>query len=154
MDYGSICNSVHKNTFVFDFRPRLGVSSVFGTSKIKRVPPQGEKFKKNVGLLIQIAQKRSFDALNATQKNISSLQRTVSKKKDKMPKNKLFSKITFFGRFFLIVPETVVFRELRLFLLHLVHQNLSFVLSKSIIQQFFRFFTIRGDTFDLTQPKN
>ena len=58
--------------FVFDFRPFLGVLSVFGTSKITRVPPFGDKLEKNVKLLIKMAQKKGFNELNAPQKLLLS----------------------------------------------------------------------------------
>ena len=47
----------------------------------------------------------------------------------------------------------VLCRELRFFALHSVHQNPSFELSKSTFRQFFRFFTLRGDPFDLGEGK-
>ena len=54
-----------------------------------------------------------------------------------------------FLRFFLFFSETILCKELRFFALHSVHQDASFELSKSTIRQFFRFFTHRGDPYDL-----
>ena len=47
------------------------------------------KNQKKVGLLIQIAQKKEFDALNAIKKNLTSLQTTVFKRKEEEKKQKL-----------------------------------------------------------------
>ena len=54
---------------------------------------------------------------------------------------------------FLIFSKTVLCKELRYFVLHSVHQDAYFELSKSTIRQFFRFFTIRGDPFYLGWSK-
>ena len=74
-------------------------------------------------------------------KNTSSLQSTISEKK--WQKLQLLKNYFFFAVFFWIFPETVLYRELRFFALHSVHQNLSFEVSKSAIRQFFWFFIIR-----------
>ena len=66
------------------------------------------------------------------------------KKSRKTGQNCNFWKDSNFWQFFWIFPETVVCRDLRFFALHSVHQNPSFELSKSTIQQFFWFFTLRG----------
>ena len=49
-------------------------------------PPLGWKIGKIVGMLILIAQKKGFDALNTTQKNPSSVQSTIF---EKIKKNRL-----------------------------------------------------------------
>jgi len=104
-------------------------------------------------MLIWIAQKKGFDALNATQKTSALCKVPFLKKSRKPGQNCLkwskWAKITVFGRFFLFFSEMVLCRELRFFALHSVHQNPSFELSKSTIRQFFIFFTLRGDPFDL-----
>ena len=107
-----------------------------------------------VGLLILITQKKSFDALNATEKKPPSLlQSTVNekikKKHAKMVKNDQMVKNYSFC-LFLIFSEMVLWRELGFFAFHSVHQNPSFELSKSTIRQFF---TLRRYAFDLGEVK-
>jgi hypothetical protein len=51
--------------------------------------------------------------------------------------------------FFLIFSEMILCKALRFFALHSVHQDTCFDLSKSNIEQFFRFFNQRGGPCDL-----
>ena len=76
-----------------------------------------------------------FDAVNARQKNPSSLQSTISEKIKKAgPKLQILIKLLFMA-VFLDFPETVLCRELRFFALHSVYQNPFFELSKIKNQQ-------------------
>ena len=102
------------------------------------------KISKIVGLLIYIAQKQGWDALKATHKSSSLCIVPFLKKSRKTAKNYHFFKIDNFCQFFWIFSETVVFRDMRFFALHSVHQNPSLELSNSTIRQIFLFFSIKG----------
>ena len=100
-----------------------------------------------------MAQKKRADALNATQKTSYLFNLRFWKKSRKTLKKYLFffailAKNGNFLRFFLIFSETILGKELRFFALQSVHQDASFELSKPTIEQFFRFFTQRGDPYD------
>ena len=73
----------------------------------------------------------------------------IKKNLQKLPFSAKIAKKTNFSRFFLIFSKTILCKDLRFFALHSVHQDASFELSKLTIGQFFRFFTHRGDPYDL-----
>ena len=78
--------------------------------------PLGWKIGTIVGLLILIALKKDLDALNATQKNLSFLQGSVSKNSRKNSKKVNFRKKWSFLQFFSILLVLFLFREVRVFL--------------------------------------
>ena len=116
-------------------------------------PPLGWKIRKNVKLLILIALNKGFDKLNATQKKPHlSGKYHFWKKQENWAKTVIFDNFDNFLPFWPVYLDfswTVLCRELRFLALHSVRQNPSFKLSKSSFRQFFRFFTLRGDPFDL-----
>ena len=117
-------------------------------------PHLGWKIRKVVWLLILIAQKKGFGALNATQKTSALCKVPFMKKSRKTVQNgqklSTWSKMTVFCQFFLFFFQKWYFVESWGFCaLYSEHQNHSFELSKSTIQQLFRFFTLRGDPFAL-----
>ena len=65
-----------------------------------------------------------------------------------------WSKHDHFWRLFLIFSETIPCQELGFFALRSVHQDASFELSKTAFGQFFIFFILRGDPFDLGGSKS
>ena len=70
----------------------------FDPPKITRVP-YDENFKKNVGILILIAQKKHPDALNTTQKTPAICNVPFRNKSRKTAKNATFSNMQFFAVF-------------------------------------------------------
>ena len=154
LDSWSICNSVHKNTCVFDFWLFLGVSLVFGTSKITRNPPYDEKFEKLSDCGFRGLKRRVLMNWMQWKKRWLSAKYRFRKIQEKLPKIVIFFKIENFFPCFLIFSEPVVCRDLRFFVLHSVHQTPSFELSKSTIRELFRFSIIRGDPCDLGRHKN
>ena len=67
----SLWLSDSKTVFVFSVALLFPVKVKFYPPLIQKGPPLGWKIRKNVGLLILIAQKKGFDALNATQKTLA-----------------------------------------------------------------------------------
>ena len=91
-----------------------------------------------------------------TERNAKNTKSLLSIFTEKMKKNHQNVPITgilggnlHFWRFFLIFSLTVLSKDLRFFALHSVPQDASFELSKSTFRKNFRFFTIKGDPFDL-----
>ena len=126
----------------------------FDHPKIIRVPPLGykKKIRKIVRMLIQIAQKKGFNALNTTQKTpilckISFLRksRKISSKwsnKVKVVKNEHFE------QFFFIFSEMVICTELGFFAFIQCIKPLLLSYHNQHSANFFRFFTINGDLYD------
>ena len=102
---------------------------------------------------ILIAQKKRPDALIATQKTSSLCKVQFCKKSRKTLKNypflQFWPKTVIFQGFSSFKKKIILYKELRFFALHSVDQDASFELSKFTIGQFFRFFTQRGDPYDL-----
>ena len=96
-------------------------------------------------------------ALNATQKTQALYKvRFLKKIKKNLQISPCLTKTLKNGnflRYYLIFAETILCKELGFFVLHSVHQDASFELSKTAFGQFFRFFIIRGSQ-NLRQPLN
>ena len=124
------------------------MSSVFGTSKITRVPPYGEKSEKlsNCWLIVLMHWMRR-------KKLQLSAKKRFWKNPERLPKITIFSKIAIFASFSWFFSEMVLCRELRFFALYSAHQNTFLELSKSTIWHFSVFFTLWFPTSQkLTTP--
>ena len=93
----------------------------------------------HVGLLILIAHKKSFEALNATQKNPSSLQSTISEKSRKTCKNSHFEHYWPLWPFLFYFFKNGTLHRAEVFALYSVHQTSCFDPSKLTIRHFFYF---------------
>ena len=98
-----------------------------------------------------IAQKKRPGALNATQKNPSSLPSTDSEKIRIQSFKQKHQKWKFWEFIFLFFLIANLFKEMGSFALRSVHHNASFELSNTAFGQFFRIFTIRISMTKLTQ---
>ena len=116
-------------------------------------------------MLINIAQKKDFDALNATHRTSALCEVPFLKnKKKKKLKIDIFDHFDHFFHFFYFFlflfiyfffnSELVRCRELRFFALDSVHQTSSFELSKSKLKKLFKFFIQRGDPYDFGVVKS
>ena len=123
-----------------------------GCPKSQGSPLMAKNIRKIVRLLIYIAWKKGFDALNATQETSALCKVPFLKNQEKLAKIAIFEKIVVFeklvifekmvilGSFLGLFPKMVLCRELRFIVWHSVHQTPSFEVSKPTIRQFFRFF--------------
>ena len=132
----SFCSNNPKNVLVFEFRWILGLWAVFFKNCPSKGPPLQKWKMKIIRYFFLIAQMKRLDALNATQKTSALCKVLILKKSRKTAKKAHFWKIVQFWQFFLIFSESVLYRELRFFALHSVHQDASFELSKSINRWF------------------
>ena len=76
-----------QNCFCFLCSPIISGEGKILPPLIQKGPPLGWKIRKNVGLLILIAQKKGLDALNATQKTLALCNVPFLKKTRKTGKN-------------------------------------------------------------------